>query len=938
MYPLVGSWPTQSRTAEILLVRSDGNGVLFLNEPRHRAGGEPVFRMPLSERDLTARMVARGMEGIVEGPDYREAPVLAAIKKVPDTPWFLITKVDTEEIYAPIRERAWFTAILVSLLILVAGAVVGLLWRHQRACFYRKLYEEERLQNSLAERIEYLTRYANDIILLYDQNLKIIEANERALEAYGYSREAITRIGLEDLRCGEVLPDLVEQMRRIRQHGGMLYESLHCRRDGSTFPVESSVRFVEIDGRPFYQAIIRDITERKRAEQRIDRLTRLYEALSLAGNAIIRSTSRDELFANICRIAVEKGGFSMAWVGLVDSASHFVLPAVFHGCDKSYLEHVIISIDDIPEGRGPTGSAIREKRHVLCPNIAEDPMMRPWRERALSLGYRSSAAFPLIVRGEGVGALMVYAPQADFFDEEITVLLDALTADLSSALESMERDASLEKSRERLGLALRSCSMGVWEWDVVENRNLWDESMYALLGLEPGTPPGKVEDFMALVHPGDRERVSREMTGTLVEGGDFESRFRILRPDGSTRFIGVQGKVYRDDRDNPLRLAGVCWDITDRRLEALKLQQQKELLQTMVDAIPVMICYFDSDGSFKWANKGWEGMLGWSFTGQDVSDILDMCYPDAELRRQVRDFIAAAEGTWRDFKTRAHDDTIIDIAWAAVRLSDETVIAIGQDITEWKRVEEEIRRLNAELEERVRDRTSRLEEANRELEAFSYSVSHDLRTPLRAIRGFSRMLQDERAASLDEEGRRLLGVVIANTEKMGQLIDDLLSFSRVGRNEITRSRIDMSGVVRGVIAELEPLEEGAGIEFVVESLPDAQGDAAMIRQVWVNLIANAVKFTLPKGSGLIRVGADRSEGENVYHVKDTGVGFKAEYAEKAFGIFQRLHSESEFEGTGVGLAIVERIIVRHGGRVWAEGKAGEGAEFYFSLPRYEDVL
>jgi len=169
------------------------------------------------------------------------------------------------------------------------------------------------------------------------------------------------------------------------------------------------------------------------------------------------------------------------------------------------------------------------------------------------------------------------------------------------------------------------------------------------------------------------------------------------------------------------------------------------------------------------------------------------------------------------------------------------------------------------------------------------------------------------------------------------LIDDLLSFSRVGRNEITRTRIDMSGLVRGVIAELEPLDGCAGMELVVESLPDALGDAAMIRQVWVNLIANAVKFTLPKGSGIIRVGAVRSDGENVYHVKDNGVGFTAEYAGKAFGIFQRLHAESEFEGTGVGLAIVERIIVRHGGRVWAEGRTGEGAAFYFSLPRIGEV-
>ena len=824
-------------------------------------------------------------------------------------------------------------AVLVSLMVLAAGAMVGLLWRHRRARFYKRLYEEERLKKSLAERIEYLTRYANDIILLFDDHMRIIEANERALEAYGYTREEITRITMNVIRCAELLPDINDQMRQIREQGGMVYESLHRRRDGSVFPVEISVRCVEMEGRPYYQAIIRDITERKSAEERIDRLKRLYEALILSGQAMIRAGSREELFADICRIAVEKGGFLFSWVGLVDPPSRLVLPAGSYGCEEGYLEQLVVSIEDIPEGLGPTGAAIREKRHCVCANIADDPVMLPWREQALKRGYRSSGAFPLFVGGECIGALMVYAAAADLFDDEITALLVSLAADLSFALESLERDEALVKSRERLSLALSSSAMGAWEWDAVKNRNLWDESMYALLGLDCGTPAGRAEDFMALVHPGDRERVRGDFNRALAEEAEFDNSFRIVRPDGGTRYLDVRGKVYREGRGNPVRMAGVCWDVTDRRVEALKLQRQKELLQTIVDAIPVMICYLDSDGSFRWANKGWEGVLGWPFTEQDVGEILENCYPDPKQCLLVQEFFAAAEGTWRDFRTIARDGTEMDIAWAAVRLSDDTVIAIGQDITEWKRAEAEIRSLNAELEERVRKRTVELEEANREMEAFSYSVSHDLREPLRALRGFSRILLEEHSAVLDDEGRRLLGVVIENTEKMGRLIDDLLSFSRVGRHEVKQSRIDMWAMVNDVIAEFENRERGAGLEFRVEALPDACGDASMIRQVWVNLLANAVKFTLPKGTGLISVGSFPSGGEDVYFVKDTGVGFGNEHASKLFGIFQRLHSAGDFEGTGVGLAIVERIVARHGGRVWAEGKPGEGAAFYFSLPR-----
>jgi light-regulated signal transduction histidine kinase (bacteriophytochrome) len=245
---------------------------------------------------------------------------------------------------------------------------------------------------------------------------------------------------------------------------------------------------------------------------------------------------------------------------------------------------------------------------------------------------------------------------------------------------------------------------------------------------------------------------------------------------------------------------------------------------------------------------------------------------------------------------------------------------------ERKRAEEELINLNMVLEERILERTA-------DLEAFSYTVSHDLRAPLRAISGFSGILLDEHAGSLDAEGRRLLGVIIGNTKRMGHLIDDLLAFSRVGRSEINRSDIDMSALVRGVVDEIFSGEAPEKIRCRVEPLPDVKGDGSLIRQVWINLLSNAVKFTLPKGVGLIEVGATASQDEVVFHVKDTGVGFDMRYAHKLFGIFQRLHSGGEFEGTGIGLSIVQRIVNRHGGRVWAEGAPGEGATFYFSLPR-----
>jgi len=243
-------------------------------------------------------------------------------------------------------------------------------------------------------------------------------------------------------------------------------------------------------------------------------------------------------------------------------------------------------------------------------------------------------------------------------------------------------------------------------------------------------------------------------------------------------------------------------------------------------------------------------------------------------------------------------------------------------------IEEELRQMNATLEQR----SAKLETAIQELDWFSYSVSHDLRSPLRAIDGFSLILLEDYAETLDDEGKRLLKVVRDNTARMGQLIEDILKFSRTGRTELTFSEINMEQMAREVFADLQPSPDDSPLQLEIEALPPAQGDSAMMRQVFVNLLSNALKFSRSKETPCIKVGGSLQNGEAVYYVKDNGVGFDMQYADKLFGLFQRLHGVAEFEGTGIGLAIVKRIITRHGGRVWAEAKVNEGATFYFALP------
>lgn len=244
-----------------------------------------------------------------------------------------------------------------------------------------------------------------------------------------------------------------------------------------------------------------------------------------------------------------------------------------------------------------------------------------------------------------------------------------------------------------------------------------------------------------------------------------------------------------------------------------------------------------------------------------------------------------------------------------------------------------MRQWNAELESRVQQRTAELQMANQELEAFSYSVSHDLRAPLRAIEGFTHILLDEYEDKLDDEGKRLLHIISENVGKMDALIKALLNLSRVSRSEVNKQPVDMKALAEEVYQDLVEGETQSDYKLLLHSLPPAKGDTTLLRQVWMNLISNAIKFSRNSSKRNIEIGAQSGEREVIYYIKDSGVGFNPKYASKLFGVFQRLHRSEQFEGVGIGLAIVQRVIHRHGGRVWAESVPDAGATFYFSLPQ-----
>jgi PAS domain S-box-containing protein len=384
-------------------------------------------------------------------------------------------------------------------------------------------------------------------------------------------------------------------------------------------------------------------------------------------------------------------------------------------------------------------------------------------------------------------------------------------------------------------------------------------------------------------------------------------------------------------------IMGVSEDITERKKAEDDLKSAALYSRSLLEASVDPLVTISPEGKVTDVNRATESATGRSreeLVGTDFSAY----FTDPDKAREGYQAVFS-KGFVTDYPLGMlhRDGHVTDVLYNASLYRNASgevagVFAAARDVTEKMKAEDELNEYRAHLVELVDERTRSLEEANRELESFAYSVSHDLRVPLRAIDGFSLQLLNHHDDHLDSEGKRYLTIVRDNTRKMAQLIDDILAFSRMGRLEMAESVVDMKKLAGKVIEELQPEISGRHIAIEIKPLPPCRGDQSMMHQVWMNLLNNAVKFTRPREAAQIEVGAGKEGAEMIYYVRDNGAGFDMRYADKLFGVFQRLHGVEEFEGTGIGLAIVKRVIARHGGRVWAEGKVDAGATFYFSLP------
>lgn len=564
--------------------------------------------------------------------------------------------------------------------------------------------------------------------------------------------------------------------------------------------------------------------------------------------------------------------------------------------------------------------------------------------------------------GIGVGVfILVVALLGLFFDQFGHMLRNTLhealkrEQELMRARESLEHEIAqrkraeeaLRESEERLDLAINGSQGGLWDLKLTDGKfdNLPDEiylssRLKELIGYADDEFPNSIAAWQQRILPEDLRQIRQSSADHLTGRTKlYEIEYRIRHKDGSLRWIYSRGKIQRDEQGVPYRWTGIDWDITDRKLGEEALRESQARLRTAIENMPFDFWICDLEGRYVMQNstsiRHWGNRVGKRPEELNLPAKTLAMWKENDRRAMAGEVVRREVDYIHEGERRSYYSIIAPIYdEAQVR----GTLGINIDVTERKRAEEEVHKLNAELERRVIERTTQLEAANKELEAFSYSVSHDLRAPLRHIAGFVQLLHRRTETELDPAAARYLGIIADSVDKMGQLIDALLAFSRMSRATLQTRPVALQTLVREAQQELAPMSVQPRIKWEIDPLPTVQADPTLLRQVVVNLLSNAIKYTQSCAEARIKIGVLRPDndhapdsGEITIFVRDNGVGFDMQYANKLFGVFQRLHREEEFEGVGIGLATVRRIIHRHGGRVWAEGEPEQGATFYFTL-------
>jgi PAS domain S-box-containing protein len=945
LYPFIQTWPVPSRTSETLIVRREGNDVLFLNELRFQKNTALNLRIPLSNDTVTAVKAVLGQKGIVDALDYRGEPVIADVRKVPDSPWFLVCRMDKAEIYEPLRSRLWLMIVLVGALITATGGGVGFVWRHQRNRFYVEQYKSAEALRESEALLQSIIDNSTSLIYIVDTEGKFLLAN-RALTLLlsvsrgalvGNTREVVMPKEIADLHRKNDLEVLdsgrtsVLEEENLEQDGKHTYLSVK-------YPLFNSAGKIYAIG-----GMSTDITARKRAEDNLRATNEYLEKLINHANAPIIVWDTTLVITRFNHAFEQLSGYKE------EEVKGKSIDVLF---SEGNTEH---SLDLI---RRAVGGERWETVEIEIQRKDGDPRIVLWNSANI-LGNDGKTVLATIAQGQDITA-------------------------------RKQAENALRDSEVRFRQTFALSPVGIVRVGLDKRFHDCNSAFSQFLGYSVEELIGKSIEEVTFVE--DRNLGMAEM-GALVKGETQNPHVqkRYLRKDGQLVWGEVTISLIRDQEEQAQYFLSIIQDITDRKRneaefqrhydisersridllsiledqkraeEALRTSEinarhQAEELARIMDVAPIAIwvahdplCHQITGN--RTANAFYESEQGENVSAGPAADEHDTTRRFFESGRELTPDelpmqVAAAKGKEirnSELEVLSPSGRSFTMLGNASPLRDDDGQVRGcvgsfVDITERKHAEKEVQMLNAELEQRVSERTAQLENANKELEAFSYSVSHDLRAPLRAVDGFSRIVLEEYAQKLDPEAGRLLQVIISSTQKMDELITDMLDLSRVSRNEMNVSRVAMAMLANSIYHESASPELRETFSFSVAPIPDAYCDPILIRQVWRNLISNAIKFTAPKDVRNIEIGSRTEDGMNVYFIRDSGVGYDPRYAHKLFGVFQRLHKTEDFEGTGVGLAIVQRIIHRHGGKVWAEGKVGEGATFWFSLPKRQEEI
>jgi len=737
----------------------------------------------------------------------------------------------------------------------------------------------------LKDRYEIIEEAASDAIVTIDEDGRILSASRAAERIFGYRVPDMVGQPV-DL----VIPQYKQHVAEAR-HGNNVpvVEVMGVHKSGKQIQLELSLGEYRKHNKRIDTAIVRDIAPRKETDRRL-------AAQFAVTRALAESSSLSEATPKLLQYVCEAVGWELGELWYVNADSNTLhVEGSWHVPSYEVDEFEKASRKTILfPGIDLVGRVLSSGEPAWIDNVVADSNF-PRAPVAQRVGLHGAFAFPIRV-GDQVNCVMAfYNREIVEPDDELLQMFDALGRQVGDFIKRTkaeeERDKLLiyervarseaETNAEKLAFMAEASTVLASSLDY--QTNLMSVAKLAVNRLADWCAVDITDENngfhrVALVHR-DPSR--------LEWAREFQKRFttNASAPHGVAHVMRTgKAKIYTDIPDS--MLIALAQDA-----EHFKILQELGLASAMV--VP-LIARGRTLGAFTLASE-------------------------SPARRYTQDDLNFAEELARR---------------AALGIDNARLYSEAQDaLREVQAKTEEIQRLNSELEQRVRDRTEELEMMVKELEAFTYSISDDMRGPLRAIDGFTRVLMEEYPKKVDAEGKRLLNIVRANARSLSELIDGLLSFSHLGRQPLDQTDINMEELAQGVFGEVQSKNKEHQVLLEMQTLPPAFGDRTMIRRILHNLISNAFKFTRPKPDPAIEIGFKDDGNQHTYYVRDNGVGFDMEYSNKLFGVFQRLHNVEEFEGAGVGLALVQRIVLRHGGRVWAEGKINQGASFFFTLPK-----